>query len=137
MSISSVLGRFFAIYLMLMILLAIGFHLMSIKPNSGFNVAILIGAVMWPCFSFGMKQRRYFTASEKSSVVWGMIGINLLLQFAFASMAMLGQAKFSWGALAFGLIFVCLIHSLAIAFFVHLTGKTLHKEFEKQAKTSS
>jgi hypothetical protein len=134
MSISKVLFRFFAIYLALMILVAIAFSLLGIKPNSGFNVAILIGAVMWPCYSFGMKLKRYFTASEKSRVVWGMIAINIAIQFAFASMVMLGQGKPAWGALALGVAFVGLIHSLVIVFFVGLTGKTLMKEFEKQAK---
>ena len=105
----------------------------GITSNSGANVGILIGAVMWPCVTFGMKNKRYFTAPEKSKVVWGMIVINLLLQLLVGGAALAAEGKLSVGALAFALLFVGVLHSLAIAYFVGMAGKNLEKQFQKQA----
>lgn len=134
MSISGVLGRFLAVYVVLMIFAGFAFRFFGITSNSGVNVGILIGAVMWSCTAFGMKNKRYFTASEKSKVVWSMIGMNLLLQLLIGGAALAAEGKLSIGALAFALVFVGLIHSLAIAYFVGLAGKSLTKQLQKQAE---
>lgn len=133
MSISGVLGRFLAAYLVLMICASFALQFFGITSNSGVNIGILVASVMWPCTAFGMKNKRYFTAAEKSKVVWSMIGINLLLQLLVGSAALAAEGKLSIGALAFGLVFVGLIHSLAIAYFVGLAGKSLAKQLQKQA----
>jgi len=133
MSISGVLGRFLAVYVVLVICAGFAIRYFGITSNSGVNVGILIGAVMWSCTAFGMKNKRYFTAPEKSKVVWGMIGINLLLQLLIGGAALAAEGKLSIGALVFALVFVGLIHSLAIAYFVGLAGKSLNKQLQKQA----
>ena len=133
MSISGVLGRFLAVYVVLVICAGFAIRYFGITSNSGVNVGILIGSVMWSCTAFGMKNKRYFTAPEKSKVVWGMIGINLLLQLLIGGAALAAEGKLSIGALVFALVFVGLIHSLAIAYFVGLAGKSLNKQLQKQA----
>jgi hypothetical protein len=133
MSISGVLGRFFAVYVVLMICATVALQLFGITSNAGVNIGILIGAVMWPCIAFGTKNKRYFTAPEKSKVVWGMIGINLLLQLLVGGAALAAEGKLSVAALAFALVFVGILHSLAIAYFVGLAGKNLEKQLKKQA----
>lgn len=127
MSISGVLGRFLAVYVVLMICASFALRFFGIASNSGVSIGILIGAVMWPCISFCMKNKRYFTAQEKSKVVWGMIGINLLLQLVFGGAALAAEGKLNISALAFVLIFSALIHSLTIAYTMGLAGKSLVK----------
>jgi len=97
MSISGVLGRFLAVYVVLVICAGFAIRYFGITSNSGVNVGILIGAVMWSCTAFGMKNKRYFTAPEKSKVVWGMIGINLLLQLLIGGAALAAEGKLSVG----------------------------------------
>jgi hypothetical protein len=133
MSISGVLGRFFAVYVVLMIAASLALRFFGATSISGVNVGILIGAVMWPCVAFGTKNKRYFTAPEKSKVVWGMIVINLLLQAVFGGAALAAEGKLSVGALAFALLFVGVLHSLAITYFVGMAGKNVEKLFQKQA----
>jgi hypothetical protein len=133
MSISGVLGRFLGAYVVLMIGAVVALRLLGISSNSGVNVGILIGAVLWPCMAFGTKNKRYFTASEKTKVVWGMIGINLLLQLLVGGGALAAAGKLSVGVLAMAAALVGVIHSLAIAYFVGLGGKLLDKQLQKQA----
>ena len=135
MSISGVLWRFLAAYVALMIAAVVTLRLLSITTNSGVNVGILIGAVLWPCMAFGTKNKRYFTATEKSKVIWGMIGVNLLLQLLVGGGSLAAEGKLSVGALGFALLFVGVLHSLAIAYFVGLGGKLLDKQLQKQAAT--
>lgn len=132
MSISGVLWRFLGAYVLLMVCAAIALRLLGIASNSGVNVGVLFGAVLWPCMAFGTKNKRYFTVSEKKKVVWGMIAINLLLQLVASVGALAAEGKLSAGALAFALIFVGVIHSLVIAYLVGLGGKLLDKQRQKQ-----
>lgn len=133
MSISGVLWRFLGVYVVLMIAAVVALRLLGITTNSGVNVGILIGAVLWPCMAFGTKNKRYFTASEKSKVIWGMIGINLLLQLLVGGSALAAAGKMSVGALGFAVLFVGVLHSLVIAFFVGQAGKILDKQRQNQA----
>ena len=133
MSISGVLWRFLGAYVALLIVVTVAFQLLGVTSNSGVNVGILIGAVLWPCMAFGTKNKRYFTAPEKKKVVWGMIGINLALQLLVGGGAMAAQGKLSAGALSIALLLVGVLHSLAIAYFVRLGGKLLEKQLQKEA----
>ena len=49
--------------------------------------------------------------------------------------ALAAEGKLSVGALGFALLFVGVLHSLAIAYFVGLGGKLLDKQLQKQAAT--
>jgi hypothetical protein len=133
MSISGVLGRFLGAYVVLMVVAGVAIRLLGITSNTGVNVGILIGAVLWPCVAFGTKNKRYFTAPEKTKVVWGMIAINLMLQLLVGGAALAAEGKLSLGALAIAMLVVGVIHSLAIAYFVGLGGKLLDKQLQKQA----
>lgn len=133
MSIAGVLWRFLGVYVVLMIATVVALRLLGITTNSGVNVGILIGSVLWPCTAFGTKNKRYFTASEKSKVIWGMIGINLLLQLLVGGGALAAAGKMSVGALGLAVLFVGVLHSLVIAYFVGQAGKTLDKQRQKQA----
>lgn len=137
MSISGVLIRFVFAYIVLTVVAVVGLQLIGIATNSGVNVGILIGAVMWPCMSFGTKNGRYFNSSEKAKVVWGMIGINLALQLVFGGGVLALEGKFSAGAFLFALAFVGIMHSLAIYYFVGSVGKTLEKQQAKKAAAGS
>lgn len=131
MSISGVLIRFFLAYIVLMVVAALALHLLGIASNSGVNVGILIGAVMWSCTTFGTRKDRYFNNAEKTKVVWGMIGINLAIQLLVGGVA--AQGKLSGGFLLIALAFVGVIHSVAIYYFVGLVGKTIEKQQAKKA----
>jgi hypothetical protein len=133
MSISGVLWRFLGAYVVLMIGAVVALSLLGVPSNSGVNVGVLVGAVLWPCMAFGTKNKRYFTGSEKKKVVWGMIGINLLLQLLVGGGALAAAGKLSVGALAMALAFVGVLHSLAIAYFVGFGGKLVDKQLQKQA----
>ena len=133
MSISGVLIRFLLAYIVLMVVAVVGLQIIGITSNAGVNIGILIGAVYWSCMSFGTKNGRYFSSSEKSKVVWGMIGINLALQSVIGGGALALEGKFSADALLFALAFVGIMHSIAIYYFVGSIGKTLEKHQAKPA----
>ncbi|WP_411879900.1 ABZJ_00895 family protein [Polaromonas sp. YR568] len=132
MSISGVLWRFLAAYIVLMVVVVVAFQLLGVSSNSGVNVGILIGAVLWPCMAFGTRNKRYFTAPEKKKVMWGMIGINLALQGLVGGAALAAEGKLNLGALVIGLLVVGVLHSLAIAYFVRLGGKLFEKQLQNQ-----
>jgi membrane protease YdiL (CAAX protease family) len=73
MSIPALLVRFTVIYVVLLVLIAVALNALGIKGNSGVNTAALLGAVMWTCFSFASKNKRYFSKEEKTRVVLGML----------------------------------------------------------------
>lgn len=133
MSISGVLWRFLGVYVLLMVIAGTVLSSLGVTSNSGVNVGILIGAVMWPCMTFGLKNKRYFTATEKTKVVWGMIGINLVLQLLVGGAVLAMAGKLSFGAVVIALAVVGVLHSLGIAYFVGVCGKLLDKQLQKQA----
>jgi hypothetical protein len=132
MSIKGVLWRFLAAYIVLVIGLVIVLKVLGIPTNSGLNVGILIGAVLWPCMAFGMKNKRYFTPDEKTKVVWGMIVINLLLQLVVGAGALAAEGKLRASAILIALAIVGLLHSIAIYYFVGLGGKLVVKQLARE-----
>jgi hypothetical protein len=123
--------RFLAVYLGLAVAGIVGFSLAGVKPVSGLNVAILIGAVYWACLAFGKKNARYFTPVEKKRVVWGMVAIDVALQMA-VMLSVLGSGMAEGGAVIVpmlaALAFVSLLHAALIYFFVGNAGKLFAKE---------
>ena len=132
MKISGVLLRFLAAYIGLTVLVLAGFTLAGIKPNSGINVGILIGSVLWPCLAFGEKNGRYFSPDEKRRVVWGMVAIDLALQLAVALPVLLIAKSLSLTALFAATAFVMVLHVLVIYFFVWNAGKMFAKQLAKK-----
>lgn len=134
MSIAGVLTRFLVAYIVLMITAVVALRMLGISSNSGVNVGILIGSVLWPCMAFAAKNGRYFTPAEKVKVVWGMIGINLALQLLVGGGALAGEGKLSAGGLLIALAFVGVLHSIAIYYFVGLGGTLFEKSQAKKVR---
>jgi hypothetical protein len=133
MSLTGVLTRFFLSYIALFVGAVIGLQLLGVASNSGVNVGVLIGAVLWACMAFGSKNGRYFTPSEKARVVWEMIALNLLLQLLVVSAATASPGnKLNWSAVLIGLAMVAVLHSVGIYYFVGLAGKLLEKQRAKK-----
>jgi hypothetical protein len=112
-----------------MIIAGIVMSHLGLKSNSGINIAILAGSTVWVCSAFAKKNRRYFSAKEKTSVVLGLIVINLCLQALFGSAALSqSPSGLNTNALIFAIGFVGILHSIAIYFFVGLAKKPLVKQ---------
>jgi hypothetical protein len=128
LKISGVFIRYLAAYVGLTILVLVGFGLVGVKPNSGVNAGVLIGAVFWPCLAFGEKNGRYFAPAEKVRVVWGMIAIDLVLQLLVALPVLASGKSLPLAALLAGTAFVMALHALAIYFSVWYAGKLFAKQ---------
>ena len=129
MTLKGLLLRFFLGYLALLIVAGLTLSYFEIKGNSGLNVGILAGMIYWVCFSFGQKNGRYFTKREKTTVVIGLIAIDIILQLLLSLAALLDQnLSPSAGPLIFALGFVGLLHALVIYYFVGTIEKMLIKQ---------
>lgn len=129
MTIKGVLFRFFVLYTMLIIAAGIAMNHFGIKGNSGVNIGILAGCIIWVCGVFGKKNGRYFSSREKTIVVTGFITINLLLQLLFGAAALSQPpSEVHFGALILAVSFVGILHAIAIYFFVGIAKKPLIKK---------
>jgi len=134
MSISGVLIRFLGAYVVLMIGASNVLRLLGItSSNMGVDTAVLIGAVLWSCRAFGVKNNRYFTAPEKTKVILGLIVVDLSLQIflAWIILAITGEVM-KISTLAFALVVVAVLHSLVIVCFVDVGSKLVAKHLQKQ-----
>jgi len=130
MSIQALLFRFALILVGLSVVVGVTLTLLGVKSGSSGGTAALLGAVMWACQWFARKNARYFTRSEKRSVVLGMLAIDLVFQVLVGAAASAGRpGDVPFVAVLFGLVFVGVLHAAVIWFFVGLAGK----EFAKQA----
>ena len=129
MSLKGFLLRFTLIYVALLVAVGIVFSLLNFKSGSAGGTAALLGAVMWACSWFARANKRYFTASEKHSAVWGMLLIDTGLQTLVAAALLPGPLEgASMRALLLGVAFVAVLHAIVIWFFVGLAGKQYAKE---------
>jgi len=129
MTIKGVLWRFALAYVVAAIAAGTVLNMLGIKGGTGVNVGLLAGCTLWVCIAFGKANGRYFTSSEKTLAVTGMIVIDLALQLV-VMLATLSQrtAGLHAGAMLFALAFVGLLHAVAIYFFVGMAGKQLAKQ---------
>ena len=125
MTLSALLRRFAAAYLVLLIVVGVGLNLAGAKSSAGGNMAALLGAVLWVCMDFAKKNGRYFTREEKNRVVLGMLVIDLVMQMAgsVAIGVFAGASALSLGPMVLILLFTCVLHALVIWFFVGFAGK--------------
>jgi hypothetical protein len=130
MSIKGVLWRFALAYLAVVIAAGIALNYFGVEGGSWVNIAALAACVSWVCTAFGKANGRYFTSSEKTAAVIGLLAIDLVLQFVvtFAVALSRGPSQANSGALVFALVFVGALHAVAIYFFVGMTGKSLAKQ---------
>jgi drug/metabolite transporter (DMT)-like permease len=125
LTLSALLRRFAAAYLVLLIVVGVGLNLAGAKSSMGGNMAALLGAVMWVCMDFAKKNGRYFTREEKPRVVVGMLVIDLVMQMAVSVAIGLfaGASALSLGPRVLILLFVGVLHAAVIWFFVGFAGK--------------
>lgn len=129
MTVKGLLFRFFVGYLVLLIVAGLTLSHFGIKGGTWVDTGILFGLIFWVCMSFGQKNGRYFTKSEKTTTVLGIIAIDLLLQFLLSLAAISGSnLNVGAGSLAFALVFVGLLHSALIYYSVGSCEKYLIKQ---------
>jgi hypothetical protein len=125
MSIAGLLFRFLLLYPLLLIAAGLAATYFDFKP-SGVNFAILLPSVMVVCQWFAKKNGRYFTSGEQRFAVFGMWGIDLLVQLlgiaAAAPGALIGEALIVSTAL------IGSLHLIAIFMFVRFTGNHVKKQ---------
>lgn len=137
MTLAGVFLRFFLAYVVLVVAAAVTFQLIGVPMNSGLNVAVLIGAVLWPCMAFATKNGRYFDEAEKKKVFWGMAAINLALQLLIGGGALAAQGKLSMGALLVAAAIVTVVHSIVIYYFIGAAGRMHAKQEAKRARADA
>ena len=89
MSIKELFWKFSYIYVLMLIAFAGVFILaeefFSIKAPKSLGTIIVCASIAWVSWSFGKKNGRYFSKSEKRMVVFGCLGISLLVQALIAA----------------------------------------------------
>lgn len=129
MSIKTLLIRFTAFYIALLIAIAIIFILLDAKANSGANTGALAGAVFAACSSFAYKNKRYFSAEEKKTVIISMCLINIVLQtLAALIISKASGLKLPFGSMFLGVMLIGLVNSVGIYVFVDMAGKLYAKK---------
>lgn len=124
MTIKGLLLRFAPLYAVLMIGTVLAMNYAGMKPT-GINIGILMASVFWVCSEFGKKNGRYFSGSEKISVVLGITAIDLTLQLAALSQT---PAWGNPGAVIFALGVGGSLHLIAIYLAVTFTRTLLVKQ---------
>jgi hypothetical protein len=129
MTVKGILWRFAIAYIGSVMLAGYIVTALAFKSGSGLNIGLLAACTLWVCTRYGKANRRYFTPAEKARVVGGLLCIDLTLQLLVVLAAAAGKASPSnSGALLFALVFVGLLHAVAIYAFVGVAGKTLVKQ---------
>lgn len=126
MTIGGLLGRFFLFYAVLIIAIGAALTYFGVNGGGSVNLGILVFLVFWLCEKYGKANSRYFTGKEKAAVVAGMIIIDFILQFIFASLAMVsGEIDIDAETLVILTLITAILHSLTIYLFVSLVKKRL------------
>lgn len=128
MSLTSVIVRFSLLYTVLLVGGGLLMSALDIRASS-INVVILAGTVVLVCTAFAKKNKRYFLPQEKVIVIAAMSGINVVLQllFSWAAMVNSGLESVSYTILVGSVLYVCLLHTIAITIFVSLLKRGLVK----------
>lgn len=128
MTLKGLFVRFAIIYFVFLLVGSAIIQGLGLKSGTGVNIAALLGATTWVCSSFGKTNGYYFNAQEKLQVVFGFLGIDLLLQAIFTlAILSLSNTPVSIGLTVAILSFVGVLHGLVIYFFVGSIGKQLEK----------
>jgi FlaA1/EpsC-like NDP-sugar epimerase len=128
-SVKGLLFRFMLLYAALMFAAGIVMNHFGLEGATGVSIGILGGCVFWVCGAFAKKNGRYFSGTEKWAVVLGLLAIVLFLQFLFVAVALSESPEgVNLEALIFAVVFVGVLHGIAIYFFVGLARKPLIKK---------
>lgn len=134
MSVPGLLIRFAGLYIALMVGIAVVFHLLEIKSDSGLNSGALIGSVFAVCLWFGNKNKRYMEQREKRNAFLGMWAIDLSLQVLVAvGVGAAAGTQLPVVPLLMALAFIGLLHGIGIYFAVGFAGKQYAKQAAKSA----
>ena len=134
MTLAGVLLRFVAAYVLLLLAAVLVLRILGVEGQGGVNMAVLIGAVAWPCLLFARRNGRTFTRAEKLRVVLGMAAIDLLLQAALSWAALASAPQpLTVGPLVLAFVFIALLHLAAIAWFVELSARLWTKQQARRA----
>ncbi len=130
MTVKGVLWRFALAYVVAVVVLGYIINYFQIKIGGGMNIAILAGCIMWVCSAFGKVNKRYFTNSEKTAVVIGLVAIDLGLQllFGWAALSQKNPAAAFGGAMLFITVLVMVLHAGFIYLCVGWAKKPLVKQ---------
>ncbi len=126
MTITGVLWRFALAYILSLVAVGAVLDFLGFAGNSGLNIAVLAGCIMWSCILFGKANNRYFTRSEKTTVLLGMLAIDIVLQVATlyaTSFQAVSDAGIKAMVIALGVL--GLFHALTIYLFIGFAGKLL------------
>lgn len=130
MTVKGVLWRFTLAYIAALVLVGYTLNYFGIKGGSGINTAILMGCIFWVCSAFAKANKRYFTASEKTAVVLGLILIDIVFQWSVSWLVLSQKHPSSspGGALLFATLFIGTLHAILIYFLVGAVKKSLVKQ---------
>lgn len=125
MTLRGLLWRFAAAYVVLLVVVGVALSLAGASSSTGGNMAALLGTVTWVCMDFAKKNGRYFTSEEKKRAILGMLAIDMAMQAVLTVAVVLfaGAARLSLGPALLVLLFVGVLHTLVIWFFVGFAGK--------------
>ena len=131
MGLIGLFGRFTMYYLLSMIVLSIILNLINYKGSSGSAFVIIVLSVIFSCTSFAKKNRRYLTKKERVKATLGFSSINILFQFLFTSIALIGLSK----PITLNIILIIvaipfLIHTPLIYFIIGTNRKRMLKRGE-------
>jgi hypothetical protein len=130
MTIPNLLLRFLLVYAGLMVVAWIILVLLHFNNFVGLDAAMLFGAITVVCTQFAKKNGRYFSQEEKWKVIFGMLGIDLVIQLILLLLPSLlqGAKVIPPGPMLVMLSIVGLLHLMAITLFVTLERRFLIKQ---------
>jgi hypothetical protein len=129
MNIKGVFGLFTLIYIPSLIIAGIVLTYLEIDSMIGLNEIILILVLSRVSYLFTKKNKQYFTDSEKTKVIIGLIIIDLLTQTLLSATAIISnEAGFSYSSLLTATGLGIAIHGLIIWFLIGRMHKMLVKD---------
>jgi hypothetical protein len=88
------------------------------------NLAVLAACIIFVCGTFILKNERYFSAKEKTAVIFWLIIIDLLLQTILATVGLYNSPSgFQTRALFYAVGIIGSLHAIAIFIFVTVTKR--------------
>lgn len=81
------IGKFSIVYIVGTIGFAIVFGLLDVDGNFGLSIGLLMVSAMYAVGQFIKEQKRLPSELEKSSMIWGSLGVSWLLSILFTSLS--------------------------------------------------
>lgn len=123
MTINGMMWRFALAYFAGVLAVGSLLHRLGIDGGGWANLAVLAACVTWICRAYGKANGEYFDSSQEISVVFGLLGIDLVLQALLTGLSV--NANLQAGPFVLILVAVGAMHLLGIYIFVKFTGRSL------------